>query len=150
VPENSSIAKKLQLVKPNQSALILNAPAGYLDNLTPLLPEGVAVATNTNTTPDATNSNTITANHFDFVQAFVKNKAALEVILPLVLQASNSTSLVWLAYPKGGKKKAGTDLNRDILWEAVSKYGLVGVSLISLDEVWSAMRFRPAESVKQK
>ena len=49
------------------------------------------------------------------------------------------------AYPKA--KQAGTDLNRDILWNAVSPHGLSGVALVSLNDVWSAMRFRPSERV---
>ena len=51
--------------------------------------------------------------------------------------------------------KAGTDLNRDILWNAVKTspggrlQGLTGVTLVSLDDIWSAMRFRPSERVGQ-
>lgn len=131
----NTLSKKLQF-KPDQQALILNAPSGYLDRLTPL-PEGVVLFS------DATDGN------FDFVQVFVKNKEELESLLPTVLKASIPDSLIWIAYLKGGKK-AGTDLNRDILWEAVSQHNLTGVSLIALDENWSAMRFRPTERVGQK
>jgi hypothetical protein len=142
----SSLPKKLQL-KPNQIALILNAPTGYLETLTPLPEDVVIHAAVTNTDTNANSIDRTDNPTFDFVQAFVRNKAELEAVLPNVLKVSSSTSLIWLAYPKGGQK-AGTDLNRDILWEAVSKHGLIGVSLIALDEVWSALRFRPAESVK--
>ena len=36
-----------------------------------------------------------------------------------------------------------TDLNRDILWRHMQKKGLSGVRQVAIDEVWSAMRFRP-------
>jgi len=40
----------------------------------------------------------------------------------------------------------GTDLNRDVLWKhLLEKHRVQGVRQIALDEVWSAMRFRPAK-----
>ena len=51
-----------------------------------------------------------------------------------------------MCYPKGGRK-AGTDLNRDILWNLMQGRGLVGVTLVAVDNEWSAMRFRPPELV---
>ena len=83
---------------------------------------------------------------FDFVQVFVKNMADLQNLLPITTQAIKHDALLWIAYPKGGAK-VRTDINRDRLWDAVSKHNLSGVTLISLDEVWSAMRFRPSERV---
>ncbi len=41
-----------------------------------------------------------------------------------------------------GGEKAGTELNRDILWQRVKPLGLEGVALVAIDETWSAMRFR--------
>ena len=128
---SSSLAKKLQL-KAGQRAVILNAPPGYLDEIAPL-PEGVEYAAG----PEGS---------FDFVQVFVKNIEDLERLLPIAMRAVKHDALLWIAYPKGGAK-AGTDLNRDILWNAVSRHGLSGVALVSLNDVWSAMRFRPSERV---
>jgi hypothetical protein len=128
---SSSLAKKLQ-IKAGQRAVILNAPPGYLDEIAPL-PEGVEYAAG----PEGS---------FDFVQVFVKNTEDLERLLPIAMRAVKHDALLWIAYPKGGAK-AGTDLNRDILWNAVSPHGLSGVALVSLNDVWSAMRFRPSERV---
>jgi len=97
------------------------------------LPEGVELAEH----PEGS---------FDFVQVFVKNMGELQHLLPTAVQAVKHDALLWIAYPKGGTK-AGTDLNRDILWNAVAKLHLSGVTLISLNAVWSAMRFRPSELV---
>ena len=44
-------------------------------------------------------------------------------------------------YPKAGQ--LGTDLNRDILWKHLLKKNIQGVRQIAIDNVWSAMRFRP-------
>ena len=127
------LAKKLQM-KAGQRAVIINPPAGYLERLVPL-PEGVELVE-------------IPARQCDFVQVFVKNMEELQKFLPLATQAVKHDALLWIAYPKGGAK-AGTDLNRDILWDAVSQHNLSGVTLVSLDETWSAMRFRPSERVGQ-
>jgi hypothetical protein len=127
----SSLPKKL-LMKAGQRAIILNAPAGYLDQLAPL-PEGVEIAAS----PEG---------QFDFVQLFTKDMADLQKFLPLAKQAVKYDALLWVAYPKGSAK-TGMDLNRDLLWAAASEHHLTGVTLISLDEIWSAMRFRPSERV---
>jgi hypothetical protein len=45
--------------------------------------------------------------------------------------------------PKLGVRCAGSDgLNRDTLQAALADHGLVGVTLVSLDSTWSAMRVR--------
>jgi hypothetical protein len=38
----------------------------------------------------------------------------------------------------------GTDLNRDILRESLADRGVQPVRQIAIDQVWSALRFRPA------
>jgi hypothetical protein len=60
-----------------------------------------------------------------------------------VINAAKADRTAWLAYPKGGQ--LGTDLNRDILWQNLLKHGVQGVRQVSIDSVWSAMRFRPAK-----
>jgi hypothetical protein len=80
------------------------------------------------------------------VLLFAADAAALEKAFPAARAASKAGGLLWIAYRKGGKK-AGTDLNRDILWEHMQRYGLAGVTLVAVDGEWSAMRFRPADEV---
>jgi hypothetical protein len=46
---------------------------------------------------------------------------------------------IWVAYPKGNK----ADINRDTLWPIVSEFGLRPNGQVAVDEVWSALRFRP-------
>jgi hypothetical protein len=127
----TSLPKKLQM-KAKQRAVIINAPENYVEQLSPL-PEGVELVAE----PEG---------QFDFVQVFVKNLADVQKFVPEAAKAVKHDALLWIAYPKGGAK-AGTDVNRDILWNAVAQYNLTGVTLISLDDVWSAMRFRPTENV---
>jgi hypothetical protein len=53
--------------------------------------------------------------------------------------------MLWVCYPKGSKNS--TDLSRDVLWKAMEENGLVGVTLVAVDDTWSAMRFRPIDRV---
>ena len=46
---------------------------------------------------------------------------------------------MWVAYPKGNR----TDLNRDSLWPILGEFGMRPISQVAIDEVWSALRFRP-------
>jgi hypothetical protein len=51
-------------------------------------------------------------------------------------------------YPKGSSKRYRCDFNRDTGWAALGDVGFEGVRLISIDDDWSAMRFRRLEYVK--
>jgi len=57
------------------------------------------------------------------------------------ITAAQADRLSWIAYPKAGQLH--TDLNRDKLVAALAPHNIEGVRLVSIDEVWSAMRFRP-------
>lgn len=72
---------------------------------------------------------------------FATTKAALRPHEPLIVSAAKADRLTWVAYPKGGQ--LGTDLNRDILWKHFAPEGIRPVRNVSLDAIWSALRFRP-------
>lgn len=61
--------------------------------------------------------------------------------LEAVLDLARRDGLTWVAYPKAGQ--LGTDLNRDSLAARLSQQGVRPVRQISVDDVWSALRFRP-------
>src|SRR5215472_14115347 len=125
----SPLARKL-LIKPGSRVALVNPPAGYTERLRPL--------------PDDAELVDVQAG-LDVLQVFVRDRAALDQAAP-ALHSVRSGGLLWVCYPKGGRK-AGTHLNRDLLWEAKSEHGLAGVTLVSVDDTWSAMRFRPAAEV---
>jgi hypothetical protein len=123
----SALAKKL-LIKPGMKVALVNAPAGIAKSLEPL-PDKAAVV------PPGPSC--------DAVIGFARDDAELRRIAPQAIKSAKKDGLLWLAYPKG-TAKVKTDLNRDILREVVAgRHGLEGVSLIAVDETWSAMRFRP-------
>jgi hypothetical protein len=51
----------------------------------------------------------------------------------------HGAGVVWVVYPKGGR----TDINRDSLWPILAEHGLRPISQVSVDDTWSALRFRP-------
>ena len=130
----AAITKKLG-VKPGMTALVVSAPPGYLKQLAPL-PEGVQV------------TETMGGTH-PFVQFFAKNKADISKAAPRLLKHAAPGALLWITYPK---KTSGmeSDLSREEVWAAMKPVGWRPVSLIAIDEVWSAMRFRPAADVRKK
>lgn len=84
---------------------------------------------------------------FDFVHLFVQNKDEVDLLGPKAVEAVKPEGVLWISYPKGSSK-IKTDINRDKGWDSIKAMGFVGVSMISIDETWSAMRFRPVELTK--
>ena len=49
--------------------------------------------------------------------------------------------ILWVAYPKANR----ADINRDTLWPILGEFGMRPIAQVAVDEVWSALRFRPLE-----
>lgn len=126
----NALVKKLQLnLKRGGRARVLNAPEGYLESVGKL-PFGVEW-TGDDSPP------------LEFVQVFVTDHAALEQSLKQAFQLIRFDGVLWICYLKGAVRTP-QNLSRDSLWKAVSEgYGWEGVTLISIDRQWTAMRFRP-------
>lgn len=84
---------------------------------------------------------TTTAASADAILVFVKTRADVDAKAGPAIEAAKADRIAWLAYPKAGQ--LGTDLNRDILWKHLLNRGIQGVRQIAIDDVWSALRFRP-------
>jgi hypothetical protein len=113
---------KLQL-KPGQSVAIVNAPAdAALELANHPIAERPAEA--------------------DAVIAYCTNQAELEALSDDFVPPASRDALTWVAYPKAGL--LGTDLTRDVLAELVKAKGVQPVRQVALDDVWSALRLRPA------
>jgi hypothetical protein len=78
----------------------------------------------------------------DALIAFAANAQELDRLREPVLACAGRDGLAWIAYPKAGQ--LGTDLNRDSLAERMRGQGVQPVRQVALDDVWSALRFRPA------
>jgi hypothetical protein len=129
----SALSRKLQ-IKPGNRVLLLNAPEGYAASLDPL-PEGAAVAT-------------AARGRFDVVHLFARDSRDLARDAPKALKAVADGGVLWISYPK---RSSGveTDLTRDIGWKVVEEAGWGGVAQVAIDEVWSALRFRPGAEIQR-
>lgn len=78
----------------------------------------------------------------DAVVVFVRTAAELRKHGGPAVAAARRDVLAWVAYPKGGR--LGTDLNRDTLAALLMEEGVRPVRQVAIDDVWSALRFRPA------
>jgi hypothetical protein len=110
-----SLTTKLQL-KAGHTVALINPPSGFrLD------------------APTAEHRN-------DAVLLFVRVREELETPGESFFRAAREDRLAWLAYPNAGQLE--TDLNRDILREHTESQR-VRLRQVSIDDVWSALRFRP-------
>ena len=131
---DTSLIKKLG-IKPKHRVNILNAPEGYSEQIGTLLSADVELFT----TPTS-------AGNFDVVLQFVRNKAEVEKDTPEAIRQVKPGGLLWVSYPKQSSK-VPTDINRDILWKIFPNSEWRPVTQISIDEIWSALRFRPKSEV---
>ncbi|MEV6159044.1 hypothetical protein AB0L53_52815 [Nonomuraea sp. NPDC052129] len=70
---------------------------------------------------------------------FAADTAAVRRLLDEHRDRLARPAALWVAYPKGNK----ADINRDTLWPIVAEYDLRPNGQVAVDEVWSALRFRP-------
>jgi hypothetical protein len=125
-----SLKEKFQFKNVTKLA-VRNAPAGYADKLTAALEDIEVVAG-----PDAA---------ADALLLFVNNLAEAQALAPgavATVAPAKPEGILWIAYPKGGSG-IKTDVNRDKLWPVVQDSGWRPVRQVAIDDVWSAMRFRP-------
>ena len=123
----NQLAKKLQ-IKPDSRWLLYNAPANYPDSLTPL-PDGVEVVFNT-------------SGDFNGIQLFVTNSIQLISDLKIIVPLLKEDTVFWIIYPK---KNSGIDTDLEMMssWDSPTQHGLRPVSSAAVNEIWTALRFRP-------
>ena len=127
----SALAKKMKL-KSGLKAAVINAPENYVDELR----------------HDTAMSPTLNGK-FDWIQIFVRNKADLEALAPKAAKALRPDSILWISFPKGSSK-IQTDLTRDKGWESLQVLDLKWMTLVSVNETWSAFALRPYKEGEKK
>ena len=110
------LSAKLQ-VPDGASVRIINAPSG----LDLGLPSGTGI--------------------LEAILFFAQDSKSLRTRGEPAFDAARRDKLVWIAYPKAGQ--LGTDLNRDKVWALLKDKGIRPVRQVSINDTWSALRFRP-------
>ena len=119
------LANKLY-IREGYRIAVLNPPVGY-SQLLGELPDNVTVANSLE-------------GEFDVIQFFVTKRKKLEEKLSGLSDALRSRGLVWVTYPKGNQLDA--DINRDSIVAYAKTIGLKAVAQVSVDDSWSALRFK--------
>ena len=86
----------------------------------------------------------------NFSLAFAMTQAEVDRLSELLILKANGDALLWFAYPKGTSKKYQCDFNRDTGWAALQAAGFDTVRQISIDEDWTALRFRRVQFIKSR
>ena len=116
-----SVAEKL-LIKPDTT--VWSSDPSRLDLIGPL-PEGVRQVDG----PEQAQTALV----------FADDATSLREILAEHGDRLARPNVLWVAYPKGNR----ADINRDTLWPILGERGMRPIGQVSVDETWSAMRFRP-------
>jgi len=129
------LIKKLHL-KPGMRFIATNAPDGFQRTLGPL-PEG------------ATQEQALRGT-FDLILLFVSSKKELKSQWARALASLKQDGLLWVAFPKksSGVPSDLTAMNGD--WGLDKDSEWQPVSMIAVDERWSATRFKHAPGLNQQ
>lgn len=132
---SQSLTEKLQL-KDEKNVLIQGLPSSiekqfiklsFSKNMTPLLK----------------------SRKIDFALVFAVSQQQLKGILADVVPVLQPNAKLWIAYPKLTSKIA-SDLCREANWNLAALQGYEGVRMITLDNMWTAVRFKkPDGSIKK-
>lgn len=118
------IARKLHLGA--APALVLGAPASLAHELSGLATRG--------------------KGPFSVVLAFATRESDVPALITRASAKLGEGGALWIAYPKKGGD-VDSDLSRDVLAAAAAPTGFAPVSLVALDDTWSAMRLKADEAL---
>ncbi len=112
------------------NAVVLNAPATIEKELVK-----IGFTTNLDKSVKCTNTLVFINNNREYLNFLIKELKHVE-----------TDSVLWFAYPKG-TSKVKTDINRDTIRVTGEEFGITTVTAVSIDDTWSALRFRPIDKV---
>jgi hypothetical protein len=110
-------------VKENSKAYFVNADKEAIDNIN--LPVLII--------------STKLHDKFDYIHLFVKKQSEFTEHFPKLKEYLNPNGTLWVSWPKGGK--LGTDLNIKIVTKLGYDFGLVESTCLSINDIWSGLKF---------
>lgn len=114
-------------IKEERRVLLLEPPLGFARKLEPL-PQGASVVTSK------------LVSQFDVIVVFAASRAVLGELFAKAKHVLAPRGALWIAWPR---KSSGffTDLSEELVRSVGLKGGLSDNKIISVDEIWSALRF---------
>jgi len=131
----SLVFKKLGL-RDRKQILVVNSPESFESELAAL--EGVEVFRDPKQ-----------AKEVGLALAFVTTYAEVDRLAPTITKKSTGDAIVWISYPKASSKHYKSEIKYGQGWAPLGKEGFEPVSMVAIDEDWSAVRFRRVEFIKQ-
>lgn len=131
----NTVIKKLQY-KLQPEVLIVNAPDEFRD----VVDEWKRMA--------VVQSEGVEGKTFNFAMIFVKTVKDVSAATKKYVKMLEQDAVFWMVYPKKTSKKYKAEITRDDGWQQLGDLGYEGVAMVSVDEDWSALRFRKADFIK--
>jgi hypothetical protein len=85
---------------------------------------------------------------YEFMILFAKTVDDVKQLAPVALHNLTADGVLWFCYPKKSSKKHTSDLERDKGWKVLNDAGFHGIRMVSVDDDWSALRFRNIKFIK--
>jgi hypothetical protein len=120
----------------HREALVINAPRSFASELKAL--ERVRIEQRVTAIKEVT-----------FALVFVVKQTELNRLSAAIIARVTGDPVIWFAYPKGTSKRYKCDFNRDTGWDVLRSSGFDTVRQVSIDEDWSALRFRRTEYINR-
>lgn len=131
----SALFRKLNLTD-HDPVFVLNAPDSFSGELSALSPERVRLAVNA-------------SDRIGFALAFARTQQELDALCAAITGQAPGDAIAWIAYPRKSSKRYRCDFDRDSGWAVLGQAGFEPVRQVSVDEDWSALRFRRVEFIKR-
>lgn len=84
----------------------------------------------------------------DFIIVFVTCLEEIQNSIQDIFPLLKGDAVLWYAYPKKSSKRYSCEFNRDNGWSALGAYNIEPVRQVSINEDWSALRFRKVAYIK--
>jgi hypothetical protein len=85
---------------------------------------------------------------YHFILIFVRNQSEVETFIPIALHNLLCDGVLWFGYPRKSSTKYNSNIDREHGWKTLNDSGFYGIRIVSIDDDWSALRFRSIKFIK--
>lgn len=123
--------------KGEKRILVLNPPESFRINLEEMLPL------------TSIDEEIVGGQVYEFIFVFVEKADQINDFAQQIKDILIGDASVWFAYPKKSSKQYKSEITRDSGWQPLGDSGYEPVRQVSIDDDWSALRFRNVDYIKK-